>query len=108
MSQYRTAEGASTPELLDEQAIELQEVARICCVNVQWLQERIEQEVIHPIKRDNTYYFTNATVLRIQQVIHIEQVYDADPQLAALVADLTEEVQTLRKELRRLTLTPDH
>ena len=103
MSQYQMPANTANPELLDDQMLELREVARICCVNQQWLVERIEQEGIQPVVRDDTYYFTSATVLRIEQVIHVEQTYDADPQLAALVADLTEEVQALRRELKRLS-----
>lgn len=108
MSQYKwnpvdTSGGAAAAELLDENMLELDDVVRICCVNHQWLLERIEQEVVQPIVRDDRYYFSSATVVRIRQVIHVEQVYDADPQLAALVADLTEEVQALRRELNRLT-----
>jgi chaperone modulatory protein CbpM len=102
MSQYQWISDDTQAELLDEQMLELADVARICCVNDQWLLERIEQEVVQPIVRDDRYYFTSATVVRIQRVIHVEQVYDADPQLAALVADLTEEVQRLRNELKRL------
>ena len=103
MSQYQWISDDTQAELLDEQMLELADVARICCVNDQWLLERIEQEVVQPIVRDDRYYFTSATVVRIQQVIHVEQVYDADPQLAALVADLTEEVQALRRELKHLS-----
>ena len=103
MSQYQWISDDTQAELLDEQMLELADVACICCVNDQWLLERIEQEVVQPIVRDDRYYFTSATVVRIQQVIHVEQVYDADPQLAALVADLTEEVQALRRELKHLS-----
>lgn len=111
MSQYQRTQGQAstdsmvelTAELFDDNMLAIDDVVRICCVNEQWLRERIELEVLQPIVRDNRYYFTSATVVRIQQVIHIEKVYDADPQLAALVADLTEEVQTLRREVKRLT-----
>jgi len=40
-------------------------------------------------------------VYRVQQVAKIEQTYEADPQLAALVADLMHEVQQLRRQLNR-------
>lgn len=106
MSQYQSNPidaGSQVAELLEDSLLDLDDVVRICCVNQQWLLERIEQEVVQPVVRDNRYYFTSATVVRIRQVIHVEQVYDADPQLAALVADLTEEVQTLRRELKRLS-----
>jgi chaperone modulatory protein CbpM len=42
-------------------------------------------------------------VLRIEQLARIEQTYDADPQLAALVADLVEEVRDLRRRLDRVS-----
>ena len=102
MSRYQTINQSVAAQLLDDEELGLQEVAKICCVNVQWLHERIEQEVIHPVKRGDTYYFSSATVTRIQHVMHVEQAFDADPQLAALVADLTEEVRSLKREIRRL------
>jgi hypothetical protein len=37
---------------------------------------------------------------RAKQVANIEHQYDADPQLAALVADLVEEVRTLRAQVK--------
>ena len=57
--------------------------------------------MVHAVYRDGTYYLSSATVIRVQQVAKIEQTYDADPQLAALVADLVEEVQHLRQQLKR-------
>jgi len=103
MSQYQWPENVTRAELLDDEMLELADVTRICCVTQQWLLERIEQQVVQPIVRHDRYYFTSATVVRIRQVIHVEQVYDADPQLAALVADLTEEVQALRLQVKRLS-----
>ena len=103
MSQYQSPENVTRAELLDDEMLELADVTRICCVTQQWLLERIEQQVVQPIVRQDRYYFTSATVVRIRQVIHVEQVYDADPQLAALVADLTEEVQALRTQIKRLS-----
>ncbi|MCD8516978.1 MAG: chaperone modulator CbpM [Burkholderiaceae bacterium] len=103
MSQYQTNPAPSDPQVFDDDLLELQEVARICCVNLAWLHERIEQQVIEPIARESHYYFTSATVTRIQRVVQVERTYDADPQLAALVADLTEEVQALRQQIKRLS-----
>ena len=89
------------PQLLEGEVLRVEEMARLCCVTTDWLHERIEQEVIHAVHREGTYYLSSATVIRVQQVAKIEQTYDADPQLAALVADLVEEVQQLRRQLKR-------
>jgi chaperone modulatory protein CbpM len=89
------------PQLLEGEVLLVEEMARLCCVTTDWLHTRIEQEVIHAVHREGAYYLSSATVVRVQQVAQIEQTYDADPQLAALVADLVEEVQHLRRQLKR-------
>ena len=76
-------------------------MARLCCVTTEWLQARVEKEMVYAVQHEGTYYLSSATVIRVQQVAKIEQTYDADPQLAALVADLVEEVQHLRQQLKR-------
>jgi chaperone modulatory protein CbpM len=100
MTQERTLDPLQ-PQLLEGEVLRVEEMARLCCVTTDWLHERIEQEVIHAVHREGTYYLSSATVIRVQQVAKIEQTYDADPQLAALVADLVEEVQQLRRQIYR-------
>jgi chaperone modulatory protein CbpM len=100
MTQERTFDPLQ-PQLLEGEVLRVEEMARLCCVTTEWLQARIEQEVVHAVHRDGAYYLSSATVIRVQQVAKIEQTYDADPQLAALVADLVEEVQHLRQQLKR-------
>jgi chaperone modulatory protein CbpM len=43
--------------------------------------------------------FDSFTLVRARRVAHLETCFDADPQLAALTADLIEEVARLRKQL---------
>jgi chaperone modulatory protein CbpM len=100
MTQERTFDPLQ-PQLLEGEVLRVEEMARLCCVTTEWLQARIEQEVVHAVHRDGAYYLSSATVIRVQQVAKIEQTYDADPQLAALVADLVEEVQHLRRQIER-------
>ena len=91
------------PQLLEGEVLQIDEMARICGVSHEWLHSRIEQQVIHATRRDGSYYLCCSNIVRVQQVFNIEQTYDADPQLAALVADLSEEVQRLRRQLQVLT-----
>ena len=43
--------------------------------------------------------FASTTLVRARRIVQLEQTYDADPQLAALAADLMEEVARLRRQL---------
>jgi len=88
-------------QVLEAEALPVDEIARLCGVSIEWLEARIEQEVIYAVWRDDRYYLSGAMVYRVQQVAKIEQTYEADPQLAALVADLMQEVQQLRRQLNR-------
>lgn len=92
----------SEPMLLEGEVLLVEEMAKICGVERDWLHTRIEQEVIHAVQREGCYYLCSTSVTRIQQVATIERTFDADPQLAALVADLSEEVRRLRRELQRI------
>ncbi len=87
------------PELLEGDVLHVEEMARLCGVSGQWLHSRIQDEVIHAVEREGRYFVSCTSVWRIQQVFKIERTYDADPQLAGLVADLVQEVRHLRKQL---------
>jgi chaperone modulatory protein CbpM len=90
MTQMDNANQATTnldPQLLEGEVLKIEEMARICGVTHEWLHARIEQEVIHATHKEGDYQLCCASIVRIQQVHKIEQTYDADPQLAALVAD---------------------
>jgi chaperone modulatory protein CbpM len=101
MTQQQALDPIEPPQLLEGEVLRVEEMARLCCVTTDWLTARIEQEVIHAVQRDGAYYLSSATVIRVQQVFKIEQTYDADPQLAALVADLVQEVRYLRQQLNQ-------
>ena len=56
----------------------------------------------HPYRRPGAggcYHLSASCIPRIQHMAVIERQFDADPQLAALVADLAEEVRSLREQL---------
>ena len=74
-------------------------------VSAAWLSERVEAGLIpaHP-GADGAWRF-EATVLRRVSTMHaLERDFDANPELAALVADLRDEIEQLRHRLARMTL----
>lgn len=101
---------ATPAEPLDgeEMALTLQALARACRMDTDWVVARLEEGLLLPAdaprKNDDPAHwrFSGATVVRARRIAHLEVTFDADPQLAALTADLIEEVTTLRQQLRHL------
>lgn len=88
-------------ELLGE-TLTFEQLARCCAVSTEWLHTHVESGVLLP--QDGSaapeWRFASATLVRVRRIVQLEQTYDADPQLAALAADLMEEVARLRRQLR--------
>ena len=88
-------------EVLGDSAFTAEDLARACGVQVGWVHERVEAGVLHVNAATGEWRFDSATLVRARRVARLEADFDADPQLAALTADLMEEVQRLRRRLRR-------
>ncbi|MDP3230522.1 MAG: MerR family transcriptional regulator [Acidovorax sp.] len=105
MSAYPTTLPA---ELLDDDraALTLEALARACCMDADWVTARLQEGLLHVSATDSddptAWRFSGATVVRARRIAHLEVTFDADPHLAALTADLIEEVTTLRQQLRHL------
>ena len=95
---------AELVELLGDAALDLQALARGCRVSPDWVVTRVESGVLLPDSGGAAaeWRFAAATLARARRIAQLEQIYDADPQLAALAADLMEEVARLRRQLRLL------
>ena len=90
-------------EVLDTAALDVAQLAHACAQPTGWVVQRVQEEVLHidgdSGQGDSEWRFSSRTLLRARRIAHLETAYDADPQLAALAADLMEEVQTLRRLL---------
>ena len=86
-------------EVLGAAAFSVEEAARACGVEVLWLQKRVEAGVLQVHVQSDGWRFDSVTLVRARRVAQLESCFDADPQLAALTADLIEEVARLRKLL---------
>ncbi|BCN37449.1 hypothetical protein ALDI51_07680 [Alicycliphilus denitrificans] len=90
-------------ELLDEQArLTLDDLARSCCMAPDWVVERLEAGLLHGERSAGGWQFSGTAVLRARRLARLESTFDADPELAALTADLIEEVSALRQRLHQL------
>ena len=83
-------------QLLDEVALSLDELARACAVDPQWIVQRVEAGVLSGTPQSPNFYFASASLVRARRLISIERNFDANQELAALVVDLMEEVERLK------------
>ena len=93
---------AELVELLDDAALTVQQLAHGCRMTPEWVHTRVEAGVLQPLAGGGAaeWRFASATLTRARRIAELEHTYDADPQLAALTADLIEEVARLRRQLR--------
>jgi chaperone modulatory protein CbpM len=87
-------------EVLGDAAFTAEDIARACGMQVGWVRERVEAGVLQVDAATGEWRFDSATLVRARRIARLEASFDADPQLAALTADLVEEVERLRRRLR--------
>jgi len=78
----------------------LEELARLCAVEREWVIRHVEDGLLvtaGTVERQ----FTPAALVRARRMRQLERDFDAVPELAALMADLLEELDAMRAEMRR-------
>jgi chaperone modulatory protein CbpM len=80
----------------------LEELCSACALERDWLVVRVREGlIVAQGESDREWRFTTTTLARVRRMREIERTYDAAPELAALVADMLEEMDSLRARLRR-------
>jgi chaperone modulatory protein CbpM len=88
--------------LLEDTWLTLEQVAAACTVEPDWLARHIEEGLIpHAESVAGVWRFRSESVRRARRMRQLERDFDAGPELAALVADMLEEIDALRSQLRR-------
>jgi chaperone modulatory protein CbpM len=95
--------------LLDEARLTLDELAMSCTVSREWVIEHVQAGVLPaaPGSEPGHWAFTGRDLLRSRRISGLERDFDANPELAGLVADLFDELERLRTRLRRAGLSPE-
>jgi len=91
--------------IMDESWLTMDQLAHICHVETTWLQHRLDEGLFpHAESVAGTWRFSNQCVLRAQRMYRYEHDFDAVPELAALVADMQDEIERLRLQLSSMQL----
>lgn len=84
---------------LEHQALTLDELARACAVEPEWVIRHVESGILLGSGRVESLQFTSVDLRRARRLAQLERDFDADQDLAALVVDLCDEVRRLKSRL---------
>lgn len=88
--------------LMEDSWMTLEQVAAACTVEPAWLIAHIEEGLFpHAESVAGTWRFSGVSLLRARRMRQLERDFEAVPELAALMADLLEEMDILRAHTRR-------
>lgn len=87
---------------LDECWLDAAALCRLAGVDEPWLRERADQGLLGPLAAGahEEWRFDARALRRVVRMAALERGFDAVPELAALVADLEDEIATLRARLQ--------
>lgn len=98
-----------TGVLLDEAALDLEELARACGVDPDWVSRHVRAGVLGEEGSKSEagvellqLRFRSVDLDRARRLASLERDFDANEELAALVVDLADEVRRLRARLHAL------
>lgn len=87
--------------VMEEQCLSLAQVSAICQVEPAWLLRHVDEGLLSASCQENgEWCFSYAEVTRARRILSLERDFDALPELAALVADMQEELDGLRRQLQ--------
>lgn len=87
---------------LDDALFGVDDLCRLAGVELHWVQQRLAEGLLAARSIGPAWHFDGAAVRRVCRIARLERDFDAVPELAALVADLEDEVHRLRARVRRL------
>ena len=90
--------------LLDDEALSLEELARACAVEPDWVVRHVQAGVLGgaaSVQLTN-WRFRSGDLYRARRLLSLERDFDANEDIAALVLDLGDEIHRLRARLRVL------
>ena len=87
--------------LMEDAWLTLEQVAAACDVEPAWLARHLDEGLFpHGESVSGVWRFSGTALARARRMRSLERDFDAVPELAALVADLLEEIDDMRARLR--------
>jgi chaperone modulatory protein CbpM len=88
--------------LVDESRLTIHEIARACAVEPTWIVRHVEEgliecEMSQLVSDINDWRFASRELQRARKLLSFERDFDANPEVAALIVDLLEEIAELKR-----------
>ncbi len=94
-----------TAVVLEDAALTIDDVALACSVSAEWVVSHVEEGAIPCLGNNpDDWRFGSRELARARRIRALERDFDAVPELAALVADMLDEIDALRGRLRKAGL----
>ena len=88
--------------VLEGSFLTVDQVCAVCAIEAEWIVRHVEDGLLSVSGATVTEWrFSSADLRRAQRMRALERDFDAAPELAALMADMLEEMDELRARLRR-------
>lgn len=88
-------------EVIDEQcSFDLQHFAQACGQSPDWVLQLIEYDILSVASTPETHQFMGEDVARARRAYRLQRDFDASLAAVAVMLDLIDEVQQLRKQLK--------
>jgi chaperone modulatory protein CbpM len=88
--------------ILDDAALSVDELACACSVTTEWVVRHVREGSFGELRAASAEWrFSSRDLGRARRIRALERDFDAVPELAALVADMLEEIDALRARVRR-------
>lgn len=89
--------------VLEGAQLTLDDIVVSCTVSREWIIEHVQAGVLldEPGPDPGLWAFTGRDLRRARRMIELERTFDANPELAGLVADMLEEIEYLRGRVPR-------
>ena len=80
--------------------LSIEELCSVCALTPQWVVERVQSGLLVQLSGEPSAWRFDALVLRrARSMSRLEREFEAVPELAALVADLEDEIRRLRQRI---------
>ena len=102
--QYREIilDGCRHAEIVDDHQFDLSHFAEACGQSPEWVMQLMEHGILPNRSRNTSYHFIGEDVTRAQRAYRLQRDFDASFSAVAMMLDLIDEVQQLRREVKHL------
>jgi chaperone modulatory protein CbpM len=87
----------------DDNLLTLADLAHSCNVSPEWVVTRMEAGLLSlQFSHTQPARYSSTALTRVRRLRNIERDFDANPELAALVVDMIEEIERLKRKIYQI------